>query len=76
MSQANMYLGVFQDTKIKRIIYTCESIGYRLVEMEAPSVDSSGVAVFYMAEEHVSLEVLQTYGAKVFNFQMASGDRR
>ena len=71
-----MDLGVFQDTKIKKIIYTRESIGYRLVAMEAPRVDNSGVTVFYMAAEHVSLEVLQAYGAKVVSFLMTSGDRR
>ena len=75
MSQSNMNLGVFQENKLKKRIYTHDSSGYRVVAIEAPSVHSGGVAVFYRAEEQLSVEALQTYGANVSRFQLASGDR-
>ena len=46
MSQANMYLGVFQENKLINRIYTRDSIGYKVVDTEAPSAQSSNVAVF------------------------------
>ena len=67
-------LGVFQDIKLTKRIYTHESSGYKVVATEAPSAHSGCVAVFYRAEEYLSIEVLQTYGANVVSFQMASGD--
>ena len=76
MSQANMDLGLFQETKLIKRIYTRESSGYRVVATEAPSVNSGGVAVFYRVAEHFSVEVLQTYGANFFIFQLDSVVRR
>ena len=37
MSQANMDLGIFQETKCTDGIYTRESAGYRVVATDAPS---------------------------------------
>ena len=68
MSQANMYLGVFHKTKLIKIIYTCESSGYRVVATEAPSAHSGSVAIFYRAAEHFSVKALQTYGASTVRF--------
>ena len=75
ISQANMDLGVFQENKLKKRIYMRESSGYRVVATEVSSAYSGGVAVFYRALEHFSVEALQTYGANVFIFQLASGYR-
>ena len=75
MSQANMDLGVFQETKVTKGIYKQESSGYRVVASEAPSTYRCGVAVFYPAAEHFSVEALRFYGANVVNFQLASGGR-
>ena len=47
-----------------------------MVATEAPSAHSGSVAVFYRAAEHFSVETLQTYGANIVSFQLASGDRR
>ena len=74
MSQANMDLGLFKDTNIKKSIYTREYSGYRVVTMEEPIMHSGGITVFYRAAEHFSIEALQTYGANVVNFQLASGN--
>ena len=60
ISQANMDLGVFQDTKLTNRIYTCESSGYKVVATEAPSGHSGGIFVFYRASENFSVEALQT----------------
>ena len=76
MSQANMDLSVFHETKITKRIYTCESSGYKVVATETPSAHSGGVAVLYRTAEHFSFKWLQTYGKNVVSFQMASGDRR
>ena len=53
-----------------------ESSVNKVVASESPSAHSGGVAVFYRAEEQLSVEALQTYGANVSRFQLASGDRR
>ena len=76
MSQANMELGVFQETKVTKGIYMQESSGYRVVATEALSANSTSVAVLYRAAEHFSVEALQTYGVNVTSFQLASGDQR
>ena len=67
--------GVFQKINLTKRIYTCESSGYRVVATEAPNAHSAGVAVFYRTKKHFSKEALQTYGANVVRFQMASGNR-
>ena len=50
MSQAKMDLGVFQETKLTKRIYTCEFSRYKVVAMEAPSLHSGGVSLFYWTE--------------------------
>ena len=47
VSQANMDLGIFQETKCKEGIYTRESAGYIVVITDAPSRHRGGVSVFY-----------------------------
>ena len=37
MAQANIDLGIFQETKFTEGIYTCESAGYRVIATDAPS---------------------------------------
>ena len=46
MSQSNMDLGIFQETKCTDGIYTCGSAGYRVVATDAPSQHCCGVALF------------------------------
>ena len=47
LSQANMDLGVFQETKVTKGIYTREYSGYKLVASEELRSHRGGVAVFY-----------------------------
>ena len=72
MSQENMDLGVFQETKVTKGIYTWKSSGYKVEATEAPSVHSGGVTIFYRVAEHFSMEELQIYRANVVRFQLAS----
>ena len=76
ISQANMDLGVFQETKLNKRIYTRESSGYTVVATAAPSAHSSGVTLFYHTAEHFSVEEFQAHGENFISLQLASGDRR
>ena len=47
MSQANMDLGILQETKITNSVYTRGSAGYKVIATDAPSRHRSSVALFY-----------------------------
>ena len=47
MHQANMDLGIFQETNCIDGIYTRESAKYHVVATDAPSQHRGGVALFY-----------------------------
>ena len=47
MAQANIDLGVFQETKCTNGIYTRKSAGYSVVATDAPSRHRGGVGLFY-----------------------------
>ena len=46
MSQANMDLGILQETKLTDGVYTRGSAGYNVIATDAPSRHRSGVALF------------------------------
>ena len=46
VSQANMDLGIFQETKVTDGIYTRGLAGYSVVATDAPTQHYGGVAVF------------------------------
>ena len=48
MSQANMDLGILQETKLTDGIYTCGSAGYSVIATYAPSRHRGGVALFLL----------------------------
>ena len=76
MSQANVDLGVFQETKVNKGIYTRELSGYQVVASEASSAHSGSVTVFFCAAEHFSVDGLSLHGINVVSFQMALGGQR
>ena len=76
MSQANLDLGVLQETKLTNRIYMCASSGYNVVAMVAPSAHSGGVAVFYRTAYHFLVEAFQAHGANAISLHLASGDRQ
>ena len=67
---------VFQETNITKRIYTPESSEYMVVTTEAPIAHSGGVAVFYRAADHLSVEALHTYGVNVVCFLLALINRQ
>ena len=52
MSQANMDLGILQETKLTDGIYTRGSDGYSVIATDAPSRYRGGVALFYCSTPH------------------------
>ena len=76
LSQANMDLGIFQETKVTDGIYTCRLAGYSVVVTDAPSRHHGGVAVFHWPAPHFAVEAVQQFGPKVVGLQLATGRRR
>ena len=76
ISQANMDLGIFQETKLTDGIYTCGSAGYSIVATDAPSRHRGGVAIFHRPAPHFAVEEVQQFRPNVIGFQLAPGARR
>ena len=76
MSQANMDLGIFQETKFTEGIYTRESAGYLVVATDVPSRHRGGVALFYRPSPLFAVEAVRQFGPNVMSFQLATGERR
>ena len=73
MAQANMGLGIFQETKYTDGIYTRKSDGYSLVATDALSRHRGGVAVLYRPSPLFALEAVCQFGPSVVGFQLATG---
>ena len=76
MSQANMDLGILQETKLTDAIYTRGSAGYSLIATDAPGQHHGGVALFYCSTPHFVVEAVERCGTNVMGFQVATGERR
>ena len=76
MSQANMDLGILQETKLTDGVYTRGSSGYNVIAMDAPSRHRGGVALFYRSTPHFVVEAVERFGPNVMGFQVATGERR
>ena len=76
MSQANMDLGILQETKLTNGVYTCGSAGYSVIAMDAPSRHRGSVAIFYRSEPHFVVEAVEKFVPNVIGFQLATGARR
>ena len=55
MAQANIDLGVIQETKCTDGVYTRASAGYRVVATDAPSRHRGGVTLFYREEANFAV---------------------
>ena len=73
MSQANMDLGILQETKLTDGIYTRGSAGSSVIAMEAPSQHRGGVTLFYRSKPHFVVEAVEKFGPTVLGFQIATG---
>ena len=76
MSQANMDLGIFQETKLTDGICTHGSDGYRVVATDVPSQHCGGVTIFHWPAPHFAVEAVQQFGPNIIRFQLATGARR
>ena len=76
MSQANMDLGILQETKLTDGVYTRGSASYNVIATEAPSRHRGGVALFYLSTPHFIVEVVERCGPNVMVFQVAVGERQ
>ena len=76
MSQANMDLGILQETKLTDGIYTRGSAGYSVVARDAPSRHRGSIAIFRRLAQHFAMEVVRKYRTNVISFQLATGARR
>ena len=76
MSQANMDLGILQETKLTDGHYTRGAAGYKVIATDAPSQHRSGVALFYRLTPHFVVEAVERCGPNVMVFQVATGERR
>ena len=76
ISQANMDLGILQETKLTDGIYNRGSAGYSVIAMDATSRHRGGVALFYRSEPHFVVEAVEKFGPNMLGFQLATGARR
>ena len=68
MSQANLYPGIFQYTKVKEGVYARYLARYGILVADAPSCDQGGVAVFYREAEHFIFKALHLHGPNIVRF--------
>ena len=68
MSQANMYLGIFQKTKVTDRIYTHGSTGYNVVTTDTPSQHHGRVVMFYQPAPYFAVEAVRQFGTNVLGF--------
>ena len=68
MSQANMDLGIFQETKVTDCIFTHGSAEYSVVAADLTSRHRGVVAVFHRPVPHFAVEAVQQFGPNVVGF--------
>ena len=71
-----MDLGILQETKPIKCIYTHESNVYNVVATKVLSAHIGSVTIFYRMADHFLVRAFQAYRANVFSFQLALGYRR
>ena len=76
MSQRNVDLGVFQETKVTGGVFARDSSRYLVTKTEAPSLYSDSVAVFYRKSEHFFLEALSLHNLNVVRFHLVTRQQR
>ena len=76
MSQANMDLGILQETKLTDGVCTRVSVGYKVIATDAPSRHRGGVTLFYRPTPHFVVEAVERCGPNVMVFQVVTGERR
>ena len=73
MAQDSIDLGLMQETNFTSVIYTRESAGYWVVDLDVTGGHCRGVALFYQEFQHFAEEAYQHHGPKFVIFQIAKG---
>ena len=76
MSQANMDLGILQETKIINGVYTRGSASYKVIATDAPSRHRGGVALFYRLTPRFVVEVVERCGPNLMVWQVVTEEKR
>ena len=76
MSQANIDLGILQETKLTVGVYTRGLAGYKVITTDAPSRHRGGVALFYCLTPHFVVEAVERCGPNVMVWQVVTGETR
>ena len=76
MFQANMDLGIFQETKVMDGIYIRGSDWYSVVAIDALSRHRGGVAIFHRPAPHFAVEAVQQFGPNAIGFQLVTSGAR
>ena len=76
MSQDNVDIGLFQETKVTGGIYTRYLVGYRVAVTVAPRLYHGAIAIFYCEADHFTLEALCLHILNFVSLHLAAGLQR
>ena len=76
MYQANLDLGVLQETNIMDVVYTCGLYDYSPIATDVSNQHRGGVAVFYWASLRFAVEAIHQFDPNIVIFQMVMGEWR
>jgi exonuclease III len=76
MSQMNMDLGVFTETKLVDGHHTTSCEGFEVITTKAKSKHQGGVAIFHKQSRHWHIEGTKTFGPNVIQTELVSGKSR
>ena len=71
--QANLNLGILQETKITDGVYTHSSAEYSIIAKDALSRHRGGVAMFYQESPSCAINAFQKFGPNVVIFHLEMG---
>ena len=76
MSQANIDLGLLQDTKITDRVCVWESEVFCVIALDAPRHHRQGMALVYKYSLQFAVDYHQQRGPNVISFQLVMGEQR
>ena len=75
VSQGNVNIGIFQETKVTGEILEWESSRYQVTAVEAPSPHHGGIAVFHQKAENFFFEAPCIHVRNIASSQMVMGQQ-
>ena len=76
MDQANIVLGILQETKTTNRVYVRESAGSCVVTLYALIRHHRGVSLFYRESLRLEVEAHHQHGPHIASFELVTGGRR